>query len=345
MSRIAIFPFSIGIEKRIEVMDIPKNVKITKFIAIKGTVGGLQEIYIHEQSIPIEYDFEKALENIDEVWIVDDFFNVDIKKNILNGVKKLIENQNKFCWYREEKIPNKFSKYNAAIDNTEIAFKRRENKIFNINTPIIYVIPFIEKIDVINIQSSLYKSFNKVCDVINILPCLYGKLYGSESQPIFMYDKSLSGTDKILTLNNYIKEIEQERKPDLFIIGIPGSIGKYTNNIPGDFGTMLYYYSQALQPDCTILALPYADYGKPDIDNIYKLVNDRFGISVDYFIINDIAIELNLSEMDHRFYFLHLDNRIVSEKKKELHRENIFGNNEVKELFSKVFNQLINYKV
>ena len=76
MSRIAIFPFSIGIEKRIEVMDIPKNVKITKFIAIKGTVGGLQEIYIHEQSIPIEYDFEKALENIDEVWIVDDFFNV-----------------------------------------------------------------------------------------------------------------------------------------------------------------------------------------------------------------------------------------------------------------------------
>ncbi|WP_448863748.1 hypothetical protein [Dorea sp.] len=44
-------------------------------------------------------------------------------------------------------------------------------------------------------------------------------------------------------------------------------------------------------------------------------------------------------------YFLHLDNRIVSEKKKELHRENIFGNNEVKELFLKVFNQLINYKV
>ena len=115
--------------------------------------------------------------------------------------------------------------------------------------------------------------------------------------PQFMYENSLSETDKIISFNHYVKYIELNENPDLIVIGVPLGIMPFDNEFNNNFGIMLYEVSNALKPDYTIFSNTYSDYSKEYFEDTCNMVKYKFGFDIDCFNMSNTRIDWNKSKM------------------------------------------------
>lgn len=111
-----------------------------------------------------------------------------------------------------------------------------DHQIFKFETPVIFVTGLNERTNKKFIQLELQRYFSKEYTVSLILSSGKAELFGDHSYPQFMFSKDISEAAKIILFNRYVKKIEQDEKPDIIVIGIPGSVFPYNFEVNNYFG-------------------------------------------------------------------------------------------------------------
>lgn len=88
-------------------------------------------------------------------------------------------------------------------------------------------------------------------------------------------------TEQILLFNRYLKMVEKEETSDVIVLGIPGGMMPYTNELYGDFGMTALKMFQAMRPDFFVYCMPFDLYNEAMLNKIMNCIRYRFGSEVD----------------------------------------------------------------
>lgn len=105
------------------------------------------------------------------------------------------------------------------------------------------------------------------------------------------YPEGIDEVQKVYTLNNLVKKIEEDKHPDLFIIHLAGVMMEYNEIIPNGFGLFSYIISKALTPDFFICCIPCELANSKFISTVSEGIVSRFGFSIDYVHISNAIVD------------------------------------------------------
>jgi peptide maturation system protein (TIGR04066 family) len=136
----------------------------------------------------------------------------------------------------------------------------------------------------------------------------YCELFGFHSFPAFMLNKELDETEKIISFNHFIKNIEEEEKPDLIIVGIPGGIMPVVDKIHNNYGILHVEVASALEPDALIYNLYSNHYTKQYYDTSAEFVYHRFNNTLPAcFMLTNLWVDYNAIVEHDMFHVVTLD--------------------------------------
>lgn len=298
--------------------------KITKFVSLKSMGLAGSKIVCGdgegEENI-VEEDFSNAIMKVDAVIIVDTNIDIDFEKVIYPKIVMALElgkeviicrtlSKKEKALIESIKNPRMF-----CIKNTEnfwIDTKELYRKIEKINIPIILVLGMGENTEKFEIQLSFRERLKEMgYKVGQIGSRQFCDMWGFHSFPNFMFDEAKSEKDKIIFFNHYLKKIEIEEKPDVLIIGIPGSIMAMNDIFTDDFGVLAFEVLQATQVDAAVFSLYYGEYTEEYLKRLKNLILYRFGVEVDYFSINDVMIDYNTTRELGKKSFITVDTKTI----------------------------------
>lgn len=341
---ILIFPYSEICDIFIEQIEDLENVDKLYLVCFKGWGYEGKKIIFRGKEISVITDFDFACQNSDEIWFVNTKYNLDEitflypKVNYVYACGKTIR-------YYGKRIPA-LEKELKKIDNI-----KKEQDIPRIleviNIPLIVTAGLYDDNTEMQVELSLYEMLHKTnLKVVYIGSQRYGKVLGMYEFPDFMFENKYANSEKILLFNQYIKEIENKKKPDLIIIGVPGGVSSYSREKVGDFGILFDLVSISVSTDIFVLSVPYEDYNIYDIQNLRKYVWERYKIHTDFFNIVPKKVNNNITNPSEGLSYLTINNNKVVGKIEELDSKNIFClkiKSERNKLTKQIIDRLMNY--
>lgn len=120
--------------------------------------------------------------------------------------------------------------------------------------------------------------------------------YGFYPMPEFMKNHENSEKDKILLFNRYLKKLEEVKKPDIILIGIPGELYAPSEKYIANLGITAYEIFLSVMPDILLVLLPYAEYREEDYESIRKSIIQKYGVNPDYLIPTNLRLQLDETE-------------------------------------------------
>lgn len=180
----------------------------------------------------------------------------------------------------------------AKTTENEIKAYEKPNKLWtNLNVPLIYVGEVKDgpygAILTENIAEELRKNGYKVSAIINDR---FAEWIGEKITPDFLrWD--ICAENKILMLNNFIKEIEDKEKPDVMVVQVQGNAVRLNNFSETNFEINSYIYSQAHAPDIYIQTIPINMYNDYLNDKIKKNCLNRFGFEIDILFVTNCYVD------------------------------------------------------
>ncbi len=304
--------------------------------------------------------FDELIDSVDTVLFMESFKKLDIQKLVLPKIQKVAEKgKNIICtlnleevFYKEvEKIckdKGSYIKYYNPLRQVRINTDTYEsvNSIYDIKTPVVFVLGVAEKVHKFEIQLSLrnylIESGYKVSQVGSRHYC---EMFGFHSFPSFMYSEGITETKKIKLFNNFIKQIETEEHPDVIIIGIPGGLMPFNKHFSNNFGIFAYEVSQAVFPDVAIFSTLYENYTPEYFEKILLSVRYRLGYDVDIFNLSNNKFDWKKSTFLKNMEYITINSGFIDEKKQNLSTVgkpvyNILNNTDAVQLANKVVNIL-----
>ncbi|NOW07172.1 TIGR04066 family peptide maturation system protein [Clostridium beijerinckii] len=277
--------------------------------------------------IIVDSDFDKALESCDAVFFINSSTKIDLDKFIYPKIIKAAQNsKNIICTIKlENRVVDEISKICTDKNTSWKYFENTCNniktptieKIYKINTPIIFVTGIGERTHKFEIQLNLKENLKKTeYRVSQIGTRHYCELMGFHSFPKFMYSKAISESEKVILFNHYIKNIEIKENPDIIIVGVPGGTMPFSYEFPNKFGILAYEISQAVLPDAVVLSTLYNDYTSEYFELISKSYRYKFGYDIDCYNISNLIVDLTASNREEELKYLMLDYQFINEKKK-----------------------------
>lgn len=109
--------------------------------------------------------------------------------------------------------------------------------------------------------------------------------------PGFMNGNGLNESEKIICYNQYLKYIEENEKPEVIVVGIPGELLPLTKQKPGNFGIIAYEILNAVDPDFTILSLYKDEYKEEYFEEMNNLLHYRYNVDADCFYLCNCSID------------------------------------------------------
>ncbi|EPR11661.1 TIGR04066 family peptide maturation system protein [Ruminiclostridium papyrosolvens] len=274
-------------------------------------------------------DFDEALELCDIVMIVDSEKHLDFQKYIMPKVFTAAEHGKDItvtAQLRDEDLKTisqkckeagvGFKYLNYPENHKKFPTITVENEfLYNINTPVVFVLGIGERTSKFEIQLSLREKFlSEGYKVSQIGTRGYCELLGFHSFPEFMFNGTLPETNKIVFFNHLIKKIENDEQPDVIIIGIPGGIMPFNNNLTNRFGILAYEVSQALPSDSAIFSCHYAEYDNNYFKGLSDLVKYRLGFEVGCYNISNVMFDWVNSKQENKNIYTTLDSTYIDEK-------------------------------
>lgn len=98
----------------------------------------------------------------------------------------------------------------------------------------------------------------------------FGNAENIHAFPEFMNGNSLNESEKIICYNQYLKNIEENEKPEVIVVGIPA-----------------YKILNAVDPDFTILSLYKEEY----FEEMNNLLHCRYNVDADCFYLCNHSID------------------------------------------------------
>lgn len=279
--------------------------------------------------ILVSSDFEKSLDLCDTVMIVESHLHFDFEKYIFNKIKLAIKlKKNIICSLKLNEDAIKeissmcncegvyFKYYDENQNVLPYGIVVENENIEEIDTPIILTIGMAEKTSKFEIQLALREKIIKLgYKISQIGTRSYCDMMGFHSFPSFMYGNEISGVNKVLMFNRFIKKIEKTEEPDIIIIGVPGAIMPFDSKFTNKFGLLAFEISQAITPDVVIASLLYEDYKLEGFDMYSNLFKYKFGFEIDFFNIANMQFDWSKAKDQHVRSYTSLDYRFIDEKK------------------------------
>lgn len=161
-----------------------------------------------EYSLPLDFNkyiYPKILESLHKK--KDIICLIPLEKHIELEIRTLCNYEGvRFSYYKNESS-QKF--YNDFIENSVM-------NIQTIDVPVIFILGTGEKTNKFDIQLALRKYYlEKGYKVSQIGTRKYCECAGFNSFPDFMFDKTMSESQKVVCFNSYVKSIEKDEKPDV----------------------------------------------------------------------------------------------------------------------------------
>ncbi|WP_024834414.1 TIGR04066 family peptide maturation system protein [Ruminiclostridium josui] len=326
--RLLVYPFDNDFLATIKHNELISEYEISKLVSPNGwgfvgkDAGSTGKC--KETGIKVEGNFKEALGDCDAVLFIDSHLKLDFEKIVYPKMLETIkEKKNILC---EIKVEDKIKKELAELasnngvscdflGDNEVWSSPEKSEIYNVNTPVIFVLGVSERTSKFEIQLALRKRLIKEgYKVSQVGTKKYCELLGFHSMPSFMFGNNLSEPEKITLFNHYIKKMEKEEKPDVIIIGLPGGTMKFNNKYTCNYGITSYEISQAIIPDAAICSVLYADYKLTYFENIFKSLQYKLGFKVDCFNLSNYQFDLVRTESFGQMCYTLLDSTAVIQK-------------------------------
>lgn len=361
-----VYPYSLEISPIVRHKDLLENNQIVSLVSPEGWGMTGKDASLADNGeklgMTIRSDFEECLDLCDTVLFCQSVHTLDYETIIKPKILKAIQlkkdiiitiplDKKELDYISQQALLNNlnFEYYGHIKGKTENCIGDKEVRIYDINTPVIFVMGMGCRTNKFEIQLSLSENLQKMgYNVSQIGSRGYCELFGFHSFPDFMYSDKISETNKILLFNHFIKNIEKTENPDLIIIGIPGGIMPINDTITNNFGILSYEVSQAVVPDLAVFGCYCGDYYKDYLAEIRRLIKYKLNSNVECFCIANAIIDGNESEYKHEAVYISVPSEYVDKKVQEyrFYGEkffNVLNTQDSKEMTEHIVDVLANY--
>lgn len=353
MEQIAIYPYNDAYAPVVRHQNLMHGMRIASLISPKGWGYNGECIKTDDAELIVSDNFAAEIGKCSAVWFVDDAF-VPLPKVLLEDKLREALKQNKKILFTRSLKADEEDVKSLIPDAKEIKFEiedyfweEHSKTCYNINTPVIFVLGLTENTDKFEVQLALREQLlQKGYNISSVSSRRDSAILGMHPLPSFLFDGGTCETEKILSYNHLIKQIELRESPEIIIIGIPGGAFPFSNNKHNYFGITAYEISNAVTCDCAIFCSPYLDYSV-DLDSFPRISNEaygKFGFSIDYFHIAARTFDYFYEQPhEENFNWVTLDTAFVDAKIKTYDKDNIYNllqPHEIQWLTEKVIDQL-----
>lgn len=347
--RALIYPYSEEFEPFMKYGRCMEDIEISETLSPSG--WGVNKVFVGENRNKNNAT-EVNWHNIDVLLLVD--------SGILNLSKSEILSVISYAAQKGKKIlVNRNLDEDTFINITDICSKEQvelidtrkqvqgeafvDNRIRKIETPIILIAGMGEKCDKFSVQMFLKSYYED----LGYKTCLISsrtnaELYGIHSFPEFMFGHTLDETSKIFHFNHFVKKLEEEEKPDIIIVGIPGGILPVSDKHPEHFGVFAFEVFHAVKSDVLFFCLHNNQYTKEYFDELQKLFEYSFHAKIDAFVIANHAYDSFSLETEGNLKYLSFTNEEV-EQHFSRYPENVYGNSTYEKLAESALDILAEY--
>jgi len=192
------------------------------------------------------------------------------------------------------------------------ALQSPENdRMYECSVPVIMVFSQGPNIDQFAIELALRKYFIEAgYKVGQIGSREVSRFFGFSGMPGFIYEQR-NAYEIILKLNKYINDLEKAEEPELMIIGVPGGIMKYSNNILQGLGLLPFIVSNAVKSDVSILGMYHSIYIKDFFDNMCTFGQYRLGCPIKFFGVSNVSASIDARTNEIKMEYVDLDSDFV----------------------------------
>jgi peptide maturation system protein (TIGR04066 family) len=331
--KMMIYPFDAGFSAILRHQSLLEGYEISKLVSPRGwglcdndasvaDSGSYMNIWVWD-------NFDEALKECDTIFFtkpdntIFDFENI-VKNPLLKSAEA---GKNIICTIamKEElkerllNICNKkgtYFRYYGEHENYNKHFPKFEyEKISRIRTPVIVVLGTSEKTNKFEIQLSLRENLLEMGYKVSQVGTRKGcELMGFHSFPEFMFSPSLNESGKVFLYNQFIKNLEVKDDPDVIIIGIPGGIVPFNEELTNRFGVLAFEISNAIAPDVVIFSTLYTDYSPSYFELLSTTIKYKLGYNIDFFNIANHQFDWESARQEKMLVFTTIDSSFVSKK-------------------------------
>lgn len=309
--RLCVYPYDVEFSPILRHKELLSDYEIAALVSPKGwgligkdaatSDGGPLFDYI------VSTDFQESLMLCDTVLFVEACYPIDLKSFLYPKIKSAIESKkNIICMLKleeddkkdlKERCEKAFVTFEYDQDDLQNNYKENIPKLFSINIPIVFVCGLSERSNKFHTLLSLKTNLTSLGYKVGMIGSRrYCEFMGFHSFPEFMLGTKHSESKKIILFNHFVKKIEIDEKPDIILIGIPGSIEAQNDILRNDFGILSYEIAAAVKPDAIVMNLQYNDYQPSYFELLNNLTTKRFGSEVTCFVIANIKFDYSNSD-------------------------------------------------
>ena len=295
--KLAVFPYNDEVSSLWKYNDLLWEFEIKNLISPRGWGLTGQNVKWDSNGQTINLVIQDNLsENeygqIDAIWITEEINEMDSDAAI-GMLEKLFSSEKEIIYTSHicSELRNIIVDTGRAINLFDIKNVKKElspaHHRYSIDVPVVMVIGtsiMTEKFDLqLSIRRNLQDLGYKVSQVGSKSFC---ELFGFHSIPEWFFNCTYLEADKISMFNMFMKYIEIEEKPDIIVVGVPEGIIPLTKKHHFNYGVYAFEICCAVDPDYTVLALPYGEYNDEFYTEMKTLCQYRLNVTLDSFYVS-----------------------------------------------------------
>lgn len=300
MEKVLVYPFDRKFAPCIRYQTLLEQYEICRIVSPPGWgLSGKDAGIIDggsELGLIIQDNFSEMLNYCDTVFLVDSYNTIDFESLIQPKINEAIKAKKNIVSLIpivgiDEMHVDKKNYLRTTFCQQKSYTYQNPKELAKIFTPIIAVIGLASQTNKFNTQLALRKEIQELgYKVSQIGSRRYCEIFGFHSFPDFIYNASIPETEKVKSFNRFIKEIENQERPDVIILGIPGGIMSFNDQIHFDFGILSFEIFQSIHVDTIVLNLFCEQINQQYLDELNNLCRYRFGTKADCFNLSHQSI-------------------------------------------------------
>ena len=253
--------------------------------------------------IPVSFDLSSQLSNIDTViWAEYDYMdNFRFRDHVFNQISDILR-QGKEVVCTQPLNDVELKRFYSDASQFNGLFHYLDNKIYadeifsssalkKIEVPIISVYGTIENCSKFETQLMLRQKFlSNGYRVSQVGSRHYSSLYNVHPFPRFMFETGHTEAQKILGFNSWLREISNVEQPDVIIVGVPGGLMPVNTRYHFNFVIIAYLVSCAIEPDFSILNVPFEEIDTQYVEMMRNLFRYRFSTQIDCIAMSNVRL-------------------------------------------------------
>lgn len=356
MKKLAVFPFTYEYRELLMYSKYLKEYELASCITLNEVDKECLSRELNDGSDNvITENFEMAIKNCDVILFM-------YNKNILLSREEYIRKMDMAAEEKKEillsqpcreyvglDIPIRtvtFGEKNSTI--AELNLNESNSYIKNIDVPAIGIMGLGDFCNKFCTELEIGRYFeDKGYKVLHFGSKDYVELYGGWALPKFIFDKSLTVTDRIVKWNKYLFEVCSAKKPDLLVIGMPGGIMPLNNKVLNDYGEIPFILSNGVNLDVGVLcSFFYESVNKNYFDEYGNYCKYKLNCDIEFINISNSSCRFNLDSQESILEYLHYGREIsnttvvVGSDEQKLKIYNVLDRDSCSELLIGIYEKL-----